>query len=154
MIRERGMGPAELASFGREVIARCRATGARSIVNADPALAAVIGADGVHLPARELMQIAARPPVALCGASCHDARELRRAQALGVDYALVGPVCETPSHPGQPGMGWDAFAGLIAGSPMPVFAIGGMERGDLERAWEAGAHGVAMIRGAWGLTGG
>jgi hypothetical protein len=29
-----------------------------------------------------------------------------------------------------------------------------MERGDLERAWEAGAHGVAMIRGAWGLTGG
>jgi thiamine monophosphate synthase len=30
-----------------------------------------------------------------------------------------------------------------------VFAIGGMARGDMRSAWEAGAHGIAAIRSAW-----
>jgi 8-oxo-dGTP diphosphatase len=48
-----------------------------------------------------------------------------------------------------PLLGWDGLAGLIAGSSVPVYAIGGLGDEDLEPAWRAGAHGVAMIRGAW-----
>jgi 8-oxo-dGTP diphosphatase len=33
--------------------------------------------------------------------------------------------------------------------PLPVFALGGMERADREAAWRAGAHGIAAIRDAW-----
>jgi thiamine monophosphate synthase len=32
---------------------------------------------------------------------------------------------------------------------MPVFALGGMQPGDLETAWHCGAQGIAMVRGSW-----
>jgi 8-oxo-dGTP diphosphatase len=47
-------------------------------------------------------------------------------------------------------LGWDGFARIARGASIPVYAIGGVQRRDLEAAWRAGAHGVAMISGAWG----
>jgi 8-oxo-dGTP diphosphatase len=46
-------------------------------------------------------------------------------------------------------LGWERFAALVRGTSLPVYAIGGVRRSDLQRAWRAGAHGIAMIRGAW-----
>ena len=150
MVREPGMQSQDLQAFTREVVRRCHAAQAAVLVHSDAGLAVECGADGVHLPARELMRAAQRPPAALCGASCHDAVELERAQLLGLDYAVAGPVLPTPTHPGHPGLGWQGLAQLIAGCSIPVFAIGGVRTHDLATAWRAGAHGVAMIRGAWG----
>ena len=151
MVREPGMAAPALREFTAAVVERCHRVGASVVVNGDPVLAQASAADGVHLPARDLWRAARRPALALCGASCHDESELRRAQALGLDYAILGPVLATPTHPGQAGMGWERFARMIAGCTIPVFAIGGMRGSDLEPAWTAGAHGVAMIRGAWGV---
>jgi 8-oxo-dGTP diphosphatase len=83
------------------------------------------------------------------GASCHDACELAAALTLDADYAFLGPVRPTASHPNVPGIGWDGFAALVAGLPLPVYAIGGLNPDDLEAAWKAGAQGVAGIRGLW-----
>lgn len=149
MVREPGMPAGTLRTLAREVVDRCRASHAIAVINGDPELASACGAHGVHLPARDLMRVAGRPAFETCGASCHDAAELERAQALGLDYAVVGPVRQTPTHPGQPEMGWDRFAGIIRGCSLPVFSIGGMRSPDLEPSWRLGAHGVAMIRGAW-----
>jgi 8-oxo-dGTP diphosphatase len=150
LVREPHMTDAERMQLTREVVQRTRARDAMVLVHADAELARACGAHGVHWPARELMRLDARPDVEVCGASCHDERELERLQQLGLDYGVVGPVRETPTHPGQPGMGWEAFAQLIRGCSAPVFALGGVEHADLERAWQCGAHGVAMIRAAWG----
>jgi 8-oxo-dGTP diphosphatase len=153
MVREPDMAADEREAFAHEVVRRCRPLHASVLINGDPALAAACAADGVHLPARALMRLTQRPAAALCGASCHDAAELEHAQVLGLDYAVVGPVHATPTHPGQSGLGWDRTARLIGGCSVPVFAIGGMRAQDVEPAWRAGAHGVAMIRGAWELKG-
>ena len=96
------------------------------------------------------MSLATRPQADLVGASCHDAEQLARAMRLGLDFAVLGPVKATGSHPGAAPMGWQQFAELAHGASIPLYAIGGMGRDDLEEAWRAGAHGVAMIRGAWG----
>ncbi|HEV2008463.1 MAG TPA: hypothetical protein VGQ88_07040 [Burkholderiales bacterium] len=32
-----------------------------------------------------------------------------------------------------------------------MYALGGMRATHLEQAWSCGAHGVAMVRGAWGV---
>jgi 8-oxo-dGTP diphosphatase len=149
IVREPGMPLPELQAFAQEVVRRCHTSEALVLVHGDAGLAAASAADGIHLPARELMRTAQRPAAALCGASCHDPAELERAQLLGLDYAVVGPVLPTPTHPGHPGLGWQRFAQLIAGCAIPVFAIGGVRAQDLETAWRAGAHGAAMIRGAW-----
>jgi len=54
-----------------------------------PPFAREIGADGVHLTAEQLRSASARPDFPLCGASCHSIEELRRAEALGVDFVVL-----------------------------------------------------------------
>ena len=148
-LREKEQTPDALAQLAAGVIARARAHGARVLVNGEPSLAERLGADGVHLAARNLMALRARPPLNLVGASCHDAAELERAAAIGADFVALGPVLATPSHPGVATLGWQKFAELIRDYPLPVYALGGLARADLETAWDAGAHGIAMMRGAW-----
>ena len=104
------------------------------------------GADGVHYTAAELMRLESRPERGLAAASCHTRAELERAMALGLDFAVLGPVLEKA---GATPLGWERFGAIVRGTSIPVFAIGGLTRADLQRAWRAGAHGVAMIRGAW-----
>jgi len=74
---------------------------------------------------------------------------LARAADLGVEFAVLGPVLEKPGQPDLPGIGLQRFGKLVRGHPLPVFALGGMRLSDLESARTHGAHGVAMIRGAW-----
>jgi 8-oxo-dGTP diphosphatase len=100
-------------------------------------------ADGIHFTAAELMKLRARPD-GLVAASCHTRAELDHAMTLGLDFAVLGPVKDKP-----PALGWGRFAALARGASIPVYAIGGLTRADLQDAWRAGAHGVAMIRGAW-----
>ncbi len=132
-------------SFERHVADLATAHGARLL---GPARA---GLEGVHLTAAALMTLDKRPAAALCGASCHHRVELERAMALGLDFAVLGPVKPTATHPGAPALGWSGFAELARGASIPLYAIGGLRREDLPDAWAAGAHGVAMIRGSWGV---
>ena len=106
---------------------------------------------GVHLPARALSELSERPlpEGVLVAASCHTLDELRAAEALGCDFVVVGPVRETTSHPGKPGMGWDRFAALREQVSLPIYAIGGLSPDDLAEARRHGAQGIAAIRGFW-----
>jgi len=144
LIQVRDRGLQGRPGFVRAVVRLARRHGARVLVSGAPA-----GGDGVHYTAAQLMQLESRPRDGLAAASCHGAEELRRAMELNLDFAVLGPVKPTPSHPDARPLGWDGFAGIARGASIPVYAIGGMRRGDLEAAWRAGAHGVAMISGAW-----
>jgi 8-oxo-dGTP diphosphatase len=107
-------------------------------------------ADGLHVTARELMKLKGKPNFPLVAASCHTRGELERAIELELDFAVLGPVKRTASHETDPALGWKRFSELIDAAAIPVYAIGGLAREDLQDAWRAGAHGLAMIRGAWG----
>ena len=124
-----------------------RAHGATLLVNAAPERVRDLAVDGVHLPAAELMRLNARPlePGRWVAASCHDERELAHAAAIGVDFAVLGPVLPTRSHPAAVPLGWERFAALCALAPFPVYALGGMTRGDVATAIAAGAQGIAGI---------
>ena len=118
--------------------------GARVLVNGGPA------ADGIHLSAERLMQLRARPRDAgLVAASCHTVQELGHAMALGLDFVVLGPVKATATHPDAELLGWDGFRRIAEGASIPVYAIGGLQPHDMDSARAAGAHGLAMIRGAW-----
>lgn len=148
-LREAQLPEMQRESFASAAVARCQARGARVLINGDAQLARATGADGIHLPAAQLMSLNARPAFPLVGASCHSRDELERAARLGVDFALLGPVAATASHPGESGLGWAALAEMIAGLPLPVYAIGGMTADDIAAAQAAGAQGIAAIRAAW-----
>ncbi|MGQ0547054.1 MAG: Nudix family hydrolase [Betaproteobacteria bacterium] len=102
------------------------------------------GADGVHFTAAQLMDLKKKSEKGLVAASCHTREELARAMQLELDFAVLGPVKDKAA------LGWQRFGELADGSSIPVYAIGGLRAEDREAAWRAGAHGLAMIRGAWG----
>jgi len=139
--REPGLGDEERRIFCERAIGRAHRYGCKVMVKAPHP-----GADGIHFTAAELMKLKEKPRGMLVAASCHTREELERAMQLELDFAVVGPVREkadaTP-------LGWERFAAIVRGTTIPVYAIGGLTRADLEDAWRAGAHGVAMIRGAW-----
>jgi 8-oxo-dGTP diphosphatase len=118
--------------------------GARVLVNDGPA------AHGIHFSAEQLMRLRARPAEAgLLAASCHTVQELGHAMAIGLDFVVLGPIKATPTHPGASLLGWEGFRRIAESASIPVYAIGGLRLADMDRARAAGAHGIAMIRGAW-----
>jgi 8-oxo-dGTP diphosphatase len=123
--------------------------GARVLINGEVEFARALGAQGVHLSAARLARLASRPDIDLVGASCHDEAELERAARLGADFVVLGPVLPTPSHPGTPALGWERLRILIRDYSLPVYALGGMREADVMTAWQMGAHGISMMRGAW-----
>jgi 8-oxo-dGTP diphosphatase len=140
-VREPRLEAEERAMFARQAIGLAHRYGCKVLTKED-----FPGADGRHYTSTELMRLARRPEGMLAAASCHTREELERAMALELDFVVLGPVLEKEG--GAP-LGWDRFAALIRGSSLPVYAIGGLRREDLETAWRHGAHGLAMIRGSW-----
>jgi 8-oxo-dGTP diphosphatase len=153
-LRAHGLPPAAFARLAETAFALCEARGTRLILNAEPQVGQELPAHGLHLTGERLWRLARRPrvlgaPGALCGASCHDARDLQRAADLGLDYALLGPVQATATHPETRPLGWSRFAELADLAALPVYALGGLSPSDLDTAIHHGAQGVAAIRGLW-----
>ena len=148
-LRDKALPDEARLQLACETVRRAHRHGARVLVNGSLDFARAAGADGVHLDSAAAAKLAARPDCDWVGVSCHDGAELAHAAALGADFALLSPVLPTLTHPGAPTLGWDTFAALAAASPIPVYGLGGLERGDIALAQSHGAHGVALLRGAW-----
>lgn len=131
----------------RELAAIARGEGALLVVNDRPDIAALAGADGVHvgrgdLPADEARRVAA--PGALIGTSVHDEKELAAALAESPDYLGIGTVFASPTKPELGARGLAVLRELAPRAGMPVYAIGGISPANAASAIEAGAHGVAV----------
>ena len=148
-IREHALDARQKIRFATEVTRRVHKANGIALLNGGIELAMEINADGVHLTAEALGSATRRPDCEWCGASCHDADQLEQARRLGVDFALLGPVAPTPTHPDAVVLGWEKFSALTRDFALPVFALGGLSATDLHTARMAGAHGIAMLRGAW-----
>jgi len=144
------IGDSEPLALFQEVAAYCREAGAMVMLNADLPYADQLHSDGLHLSGRQLHTCDRRPSgYRWVAASCHTAEDLRKAEALALDFAVVSPVLPTRSHPDAQPIGWKGFSELVGDAGIPVFALGGMNAGVLTEAWAAGAQGVAGIRGFW-----
>jgi 8-oxo-dGTP diphosphatase len=136
-------------AFARRLLPLAHEHGARVLWNGTAADARAAGCDGVHWPEAALLQARERPAGMLVAASCHTREALARAGELDLDFAVLGPVAATPTHPDAVPIGWDGFAERVAATRVPVFALGGLTAADLPTAVAQGAHGVALRRAAW-----
>jgi 8-oxo-dGTP diphosphatase len=148
-LREKSFEDERLARLAATTSKLVREAGGLLLINSAEPLARAVGAHGVHLTAAELMMATRRPDFEYVAASVHGRGELARAEQLGVDFVVLGPVKTTSTHAGDATLDWDGFELAAHRASVPVFAIGGLVRSDLESAWSHGAHGIAMIRGAW-----
>lgn len=120
-------------------------------INGDATIARDFGL-GLHLRSAQLVSPATTEWKGLrLAASCHSTVELQAAAASACEFALLGPVKDTRSHPGVAGIGWDTFRDLRAHAPaLPVYALGGLGAEDLAEARRNGAQGTAAISAWWG----
>lgn len=148
-LREKELPTPALLELARELRGLTRKYGARLLVNDRLDIAMAVGADGVQLRADSLPVRTVRRllgPDSLIGLSAHTIGEVIQAEADGADFALLGPVYDTPSKRiyGAPlGLGPIAEARRRCG--MPVFAIGGVGPARVPELRRAGASGVAVI---------
>ena len=130
------------------------AGGATLIVNDDAEAAVAIGADGLHIGQDDLSAAKARArigPDAILGLSVETPGQAARVDPALVDYVGAGPVFATSTKPGHaPAVGFQGLAAMVAASPVPAVAIGGLKAHHVAQALAAGAKGVAMVSAVCG----
>lgn len=139
------------ADMALRLAAECRRRKCLFLVAGDPALARRVGADGLHLPEWALRRplLAGVRPGWIITAAAHNIYALSRAAAFSADAVLLAPVFQTASHPGADAMGLHKFQRLAKLSRLPVYALGGVTRSNVESVMAlenvAGAAGISMF---------
>ena len=153
-LREPTLSRDDYVVLAHAVRALCHRYGAKLLLNADPDVVDEVGADGIHLTSRRLMQTLSWswPADRFVAASCHNEEELAQARKIGADLVVLGPVAATGSHPDARPLGWDRFEQLRQTSALAIYALGGMSTADVAESMVRGAHGIAMIRGLWEVS--
>lgn len=149
VVREKTWPLSRRDAFARNLLPLANEHGVTLLLNGSADDAIRLGLCGVHWTADALAAARERPTGLLTGASCHARVELEHAADLGLDFAALGPIRATPTHPGAMPIGFAGFRSLAAEARLPVFALGGLRADDVNEAVASGAHGVALRRGAW-----
>ena len=149
-LRDPEAGDDELLAAAARFRALCDEHGALLWINDRPDLALSAEADGVHIGQDDMAPAQARAiggERLLLGLSTHSPAQLEAAIAAGADQLSVGPVWETPTKPGRPATGL-AYVRHAARRrpPVPWFAIGGIDTGNVGRVVAAGAKRAVVVR--------
>lgn len=150
-LRAKSLSVDEYTALAQQAVSLAHRYEAKLLLNAASLL--VPEADGLHLSSQALAQARTRDALLtqgkLLSASCHSLEELQQATALGVDFALLGAVQATTSHPNGAVLGWPAFQTYAESVNFPVYALGGMQTTDVSTARLHGGQGIAAIRSLW-----
>jgi thiamine-phosphate pyrophosphorylase len=153
-LRDKDADTAALIEVGRALKLALAGTGVPLIVNDDLDAALAIEADGLHvgqddIPAREARRRMGRGKI--LGLSVETEAAVRAVDPSVVDYVGIGPVFGTPTKPDhQPPIGLDGLARLVAISPVPAVAIGGLKVEHVPAVLASGAEGVAVVSAVCG----
>ncbi len=153
-LREKKLSPSEFYREAEEAMVVARHHGIKVIINDRVDIALALKADGVHLGQDDLPVEAARHLLgkdAIIGFSTHTVAQAEQAASLPVDYLAIGPIFPTTTKESSNSpvylAGLAAVRHAIPG--MPLVAIGGLNAGNLDDAFSAGADAIALIRDLW-----
>lgn len=135
--------------MAHQLKALCHQYGALFLINDRVDLALAVDADGVHLGQQDLPIATARQLLGshrIIGRSTTNPAEMAKALAEGADYIGVGPVYATPTKPDKAAAGLDYVRYAAENSPVPFFAIGGIDEHNLDEVIAAGSDRVAIVR--------
>jgi thiamine-phosphate pyrophosphorylase len=144
----RAFGAADAVGEGRRLVRLARRRGLMLLAGADAALAARIGADGVHLPERGAAKARGlrRPrPGWIVTCAAHSPAAIARARRAGADAVFVSPVYASASPSAGRPLGRLRFAAMVRGAGLPVYALGGVNAATARRLSRSGAAGLAAV---------
>lgn len=118
-------------------------------INDHADVAVAIGAQGVHVGQSDLSPEDCRrlmPPGMLLGLSVSNRAECLQVDASLVDYIGVGPYRATATKKdAAAAIGLEGLAGIVACSPCPSVAIGGIRTSDIGSVMQSGVDGIAVV---------
>lgn len=148
-LRDKELPDGERLRLARQLRVLTRRYRARLLINDSVDIALAVEADGVHLgaaspPIDEVRQRLG--PDKLIAYSAHRLEELAAVAALGADFVTFSPIFFTPSKAayGAP-QGLARLSAACQASPLPVFALGGIDLSRIAAVRRAGARGIAVI---------
>jgi thiamine-phosphate pyrophosphorylase len=150
-LRDKGVDRELLERSARTFRRLCDTHGALFVVNDDPYLARAVGADGVHVGQDDMSPEDARDvlgPEAIIGLSTHSKEQLAASGGVSsaVDYVSAGPIWETPTKQGRPGVGLEYVRHAAEHAAHPFFAIGGIDTTNAAEVVAAGARRLCVVR--------
>lgn len=119
------------------------------LINDRVDLALALKVQGVHLPSTSLPIAQVRRLLhadQILGCSVHSVEEAVQAEEKGADFAVLGPVYDTPSKReyGLP-VGLKVLEEACHRCQMPIYGIGGITAARAKHVKRVGAKGVAVI---------
>lgn len=145
-LRAKDLPVREALELGFELRALARARGIPFLVDDRLDLALALGADGLHVGQEDLPAALVRGLFkGILGVSAASPEEARAALAAGADYLGVGAVFPSSSKPDAEVIGLEGLRAVVAATPLPCVAIGGISAGGIRAIKQAGAWGAAVI---------
>ncbi|MEE2602929.1 MULTISPECIES: thiamine phosphate synthase [unclassified Alcanivorax] len=147
--RDKTATPAQRRHRASQLQTLCRQYGALFLVNDDPALAAEIEADGVHIGQSDGGIARARQrlgPDKIIGVTCHgDLTLAEQAAEAGADYVAFGRFFPSRTKPQAPPADSAILQQARKQLAIPLVAIGGIDAENGGRLLEQGADALAVI---------
>jgi thiamine-phosphate pyrophosphorylase len=146
-LREKNIPDAQLLALAAELRELTDETGRMLIINDRPDIAALVGADGVHLGQQDLPIAEARTllrPGAILGRSTHSLHQAKAAVNEGADYIGFGPMFATGTKDAGEPLGPDALKAVLDEVSLPVMAIGGVNPDNVAQLKAVGCKCVAV----------
>ncbi len=146
-LREKTTNDDEFLAIAAELRELTDETGKILIINDRPDIAAIIGADGVHLGQHDLPIAEVRRllrPGAVVGRSSHSVAQASAAVTEGADYVAMGPIFKTSTKDAGDALGTDLFKQAVETVEIPLVPIGGITSDNVAQLVQAGAERVAV----------
>jgi len=146
-LREKDVCDAEVLALAAELRDLTDETSRLFIVNDRPDVAAIVGADGLHLGQHDLPIAEARRllrPGAIIGRSTHNIRQAKAAVTEGADYISVGPMFQTATKDAGAIAGPEVLKQALGEIQLPIVAVGGINAGNISQLTGVGAKCVAV----------
>ena len=148
-LRDKTASDAELIAQARQLMTALHGTGVPLIINDRLNVAIAAEADGLHIGQGDGDVSEARRQLradAILGLSVENSTQLAALDPEGLDYIGIGPVFATASKQDHaPPLGLEGLSELVASSPLPSVAIGGLNASHAEAIRQSGANGLAVI---------
>jgi len=150
-LREKDMSDAEFLKISMAIRRQCSGTETSFVVNDRPAVAAACGSDYLHLGQDDMSIKDARKIVGSdmkIGLSTHSAEQVVSAMEMAdrPDYIGFGPIFTTQTKKtAGPARGIEMLRSILPLSNVPVVAIGGISKFNIEEVISTRVDYVAMV---------
>ena len=149
-LREKDLDEVAFLQEAKEISALCKAYGVPFFVNDNVEVAIGSHADGIHVGQEDMDALQVRKRVGenmMIGVSVHTVEEALEAVNKGADCLGVGAMFATSTKPDAEVVSMETLREICSAVSVPVVAIGGIGKHNINQLAGTGVDGVALVSG-------